>query len=433
MHRVWNVKWMATGVSLVGRWVPNRELEQRFELPSGSLFKHTGILGRYHTPQYSSSDLGKLAAQPFQNQLQCDGRFLNTLVGCSTSADAVTPAFAHFVHHHLLSLHSHIQCFDVFSSCTSFLNAVTVAASQCHQNLCLSNQAWVVAGESKSKTLNPNHPKTFGLFGDGGSAAWMAPSQGEEQIWLIHHHTDSEMVKNIWNPIGGSQQPLNSENWQQFGLVLHEPKKLYKRTILRMVEAVEKGVQEVELWAKKQGKEKSTGIGWIFLHQANANILKEVRSKLGPDLQKKLVILMSDTGNLVSTSVPILRVRVLFLQHLFQLYQNRKFKNHSQEFLEFAKEHLRNTAMRLDSESMYLNQLNLPQGETLFLTTSYDSQSYWLDRLHPEEWEQFYQQLQWDMSSSRPENTCDIWVSAGGGFQTIGLVHFRGVSPQNSP
>jgi 3-oxoacyl-[acyl-carrier-protein] synthase-3 len=128
------------------------ETYQRLHLSRGRLELMTGIRERrLWGPGTLASRAAAEAAQAlFEGCPGAAAETVDLLIHSSVCRDRLEPATASYVHH-LLSLPTHTQVFDLSNACLGFLNAMWIAASQIESGVIRS--ALIVAGENSRPLL----------------------------------------------------------------------------------------------------------------------------------------------------------------------------------------------------------------------------------------------------------------------------------------
>ena len=129
-----------------------RETYQRFHLSKGRLELMTGIRERrlWRTGTLASRAAASAAQALFESYPEAAAETIDLLIHSSVCRDCLEPATASYVHH-LLSLPTHTQVFDVSNACLGFLNAMWIAANQIESGTIRS--ALIVAGENSRPLL----------------------------------------------------------------------------------------------------------------------------------------------------------------------------------------------------------------------------------------------------------------------------------------
>lgn len=375
------------------------------------VFKQTGIRARrYAAPHEAASDLGARVLRaaiagvpdgvwapsspqsswPATSPDACsprERRRLEALVVATTSPDYPSPATAHYIHAQL-KLAASTPAFDVASSCSSFLSALLAALP-----FAARGPTAVVATEVKHKALGDD-PRMRALFADGAAAAILAPSVSEG-FALAFAQVDSALAHHIQIPVGGSRTPATRDTVEGMRLRMLEPRMVYRHTVHSFCEAIEACWHARADVLRAHGLDPGLVPGVVYAHQANANILADVRERIGGDVALRLPILMEDVGNMVCASLPVARVRLEALARAA------------------------GAAVRADNEAMSLVD---ESGDAPFSDLTPGAREAAMAALR-----------RGGLFDARPGlPRIDAWVAAGGGFQTLGVLHARGLDVTSS-
>ncbi|MDR2419890.1 MAG: 3-oxoacyl-ACP synthase III [Puniceicoccales bacterium] len=128
------------------------ETYHRLHLSVGRLELMTGIRERriWHPGMLASRAAASAAQALFEGHPGAQLHTIDLIINASVCRDRLEPATASYVHH-LLSLPSHTQAFDLSNACLGFINAMWVAASQIECGLIRS--ALIVSGENSRPLL----------------------------------------------------------------------------------------------------------------------------------------------------------------------------------------------------------------------------------------------------------------------------------------
>ncbi|KAB8028079.1 hypothetical protein [Fluviispira multicolorata] len=410
---------------LPSRNIENKQIAANFKKDGKTLFdiestiyKHTGILERrYGLKEEAASDLAIRAIQTSSVPLQDIGAMLIA----TTSGDYPSPSTATFVHKGL-NLKKSVHCLDIASSCTSFLSAL-----RCSTGFIATNtNTVVIATELKHKGLSEKDLRTHSLFADGASGVYLTKAQ-EEFFYFCYQETQSDLAKNICIPVGGSREPTKENNILRNKLEISDAKLMFLHTVKAIAKAIGVCWQEREFVLKSIKNPNFNKIPCtIYVHQANKNILNEVKNRLEKNLAENIPTLMSDVGNMVCASLPVLRTRILFLKALFFKCTKKIPKSELVDF--FIETCTKDSCFSYNIENNgicfktnYFNEeVCIFDGGSLSLKES------WLAKISDEEYENlmpiFAQEYNLYLEN-KSFYFLDIWVAAGGGFQTIGLLH----------
>lgn len=391
---------------------------------SATILKHTGIeQRRYAQPDEATSDLIVHAVQNSSIQKEK----LDAVVVATTSGDHPSPATAHFVHAGLKLPHA-VHCFDVASSCSSFLSAFRSTLGVLFTS---NNNVLIAAAEVKNTGLPPTDLRTRSLFGDGAAGIVLKRkviNKNYDFFQFCYQETNSDIIQNIIIPVGGSRMPTTISNIHDNKLYLKQP----KETFLIIVKSLLKAIQiawlaRTKLLNEMNEKSPESIPCTIFIHQANKNILIEVKEKLNPELSKKIPILMADIGNTVCASLPILRTRFLFIKSIIKYENNFVCKNELISYFKFLCG--KSNYIKYSIKNTGISFTTVWENETIeiFDAGSTCLEDSWLEQIKTEEYSEIITLIKNENISCKNKLTnlksLDIWIAAGGGFQTIALLH----------
>lgn len=284
--------------SFPGKKIESSSLEKKLDLPTGWSEKNSGVISRYWC------DLGetvaKLAAKTLQQTLNAANLKLNELdllIFAGGSFDHPIPYNACLIKQLLDAEKALFPCFDVDSTCLSFINALDIAHLYLQQGR--YNRIAIVSAELPSSSLNPADPKTFTLFGDAAVAIILEATAGENTYLpgVAHFVNFSEGADLAMVPAGGIKQPGFTSNVPRDAFYFQmDGRKLIALT-LRVLDDF------VETWKKLSGRE-LVDYDWIVPHQT---------SKFGNEVflhrfnipAEKVLFSLPYFGNCVSASIPL--------------------------------------------------------------------------------------------------------------------------------
>lgn len=361
------------------------------------------------------------ASRPLHELAQCAAVLAGQepprlLIHASTTPDSTSPAAAHRLHKSLGLPTSTAAC-DVMSSCTSVLSALAMAPPQ----------ALIVAAEAKSRHIGEGDVRTGALFGDAAVSLQLGLGCGsDDRVWL-EPYVDTSLVNNI---------RVENTTGSQAQLFLDNGKLMYRKTVAAFVLMIERAIEAADRH------------GWVlsrvFLHQANANLLAEVKRSF-PGLF--IPVLMADIGNTVSVSLPLHRARVLTLLAL------RNTVSRSGGFFNeraLAQRSSRRPWLAELPKSWTLSVQADPQARHAAsgLLGRYGDESFivldgvcgfgqlhesWLGQLSEHEWGAFFADLgahEVLLRSNQQRPVAEAWIGAGGGFQALGFVERAAADPE---
>ncbi len=392
---------------------------------ANSIFKYTGIFERrYAQPNEAASNL---AIKAIENT-SVNKQSIEALIVATTSGDYPSPATAHFIHKGL-NLNKQIHCLDVASSCSSFLSAFRCSLGFISTN----SNTLIVATEVKHKGLLKDDLRTRSLFGDGAAGVFLEKinhaKSGHDLFQFCYQESISSLAENICIPVGGTREPTNIENIHRNKLEFQNPKVTYLQIVKSITEAVEKSwKQRNQIIFENFGFTQFNLPGMIFIHQANKNIINDVKNRLNKDIADCIPILMGDTGNMVCASLPVLRTRIMFLKSLFYFKKSKLIKKDLIDYFCITCKKSDLFSFKIINNGIQFRAQWENESIYIFDDGSTSLEDSWLSKLCEEEFNDLQisfenQLISYQNPKSEQIKCMDIWVTAGGGFQTIAMIH----------
>ena len=158
-------------------------------------------------------------------------------------------------------------------------------------------RALVVGAETFSRILDWQDRTTCVLFGDGAGAVLMtAEPGGARGILSTHLFADGAQTEILWQPAGGSREPLTAENLaaKRF-FVRMNGREVYKHAVRNMAASA-----RVALEANGMSPD---DVAWVVGHQANLRILEGVSERVAIPMSR-FFLNVDRYGNTSSASVP---------------------------------------------------------------------------------------------------------------------------------
>lgn len=273
------------------------ELEELANVRSGRIEKHTGVAYRHHiSGNESVCSLGADALKKALKSAQMPVSSIDLLIFCGASFDYPVPHNAAIIKSYVTDDSVNFHCFDINSTCLSFLNALDIA------NLYLETKRYrriaLVCSEVASRALTPQDEMVFGLFGDAAVAMILEKSEsgGYHQHYSnFINYPSGSLLAHV--PIGGAiNRGVNSSS-DDLGYYF----KMKGKGIFRLTT---KHINNFLTNLEQQTKTNLNDFDYIITHQT---------SKMGNDFfrknfniqQNRVVETLSIYGNCISASIPL--------------------------------------------------------------------------------------------------------------------------------
>lgn len=172
------------GKYLPTRQVPAIELEKAHQIPKGWIAKHSGVEYRHYANEAETcAYMGARALEEALQKAELVFEDLDLIVCASGSFDYPIPHRACWIPKEMGKLEAGIPCFDIDSTCLSFITALDVVSSLLDGKR--YRRIAIVSSEIASKSLNYKDWESSSLLGDGAAAAIVAlPNDGDSSAVL---------------------------------------------------------------------------------------------------------------------------------------------------------------------------------------------------------------------------------------------------------
>lgn len=189
----------------------------------------------------------------------------------------------------------HAMCYDILSACTGFLYCLQQAQAFIKSGI--YKKIIICSAENLTSFVNYKDRTTCALFGDGGAAALVEPSEEGYGVQIAKIHADGAGHDRLIRRCGGSANIPTHENIDNnMHYIYQDGKFVFKNAVTFMTTAISEVMEEGHLTMDD--------IDWICTHQANKRIIDSVRDHCGaPD--EKIICNIDHVGNTSSASIPI--------------------------------------------------------------------------------------------------------------------------------
>lgn len=197
--------------------------------------------------------------------------------------------------HEVISEGRQIPAFDINSTCTSFITALDLMATQIqvgrYQNVL------IVSGDVASTALNPNDKKSFELFGDGATSMVISKTDNQRQGVLLAHQLTNSKGAHDTEIVGGGTLLLP----YQYSEAIKDKYQFHMSGKKVLALALKLGTDLFDQTLEMSGVALED-ISLVIPHQASP-ALSLMMKKLGIS-KAQYVNILADYGNMVSASVP---------------------------------------------------------------------------------------------------------------------------------
>ena len=267
------------------------------------IFAKTGIAKRaVTTAKESATDLAIAAAEGLLSRESISRESIGLLVYCTQSPDFLLPTTACIIQDQL-NLNNDTAAFDFNLGCSGYVYGLSICKSLMESNKI--DNALLLTADTYTKYLSKEDRSTRSIFGDGASATLLQSKQkkpphigpfvfgtdgkGFEKL-ILPNSANSDHVPKYFEDLGKPNNCLAMKGAEIFTFTLKTVPKAFEALMTKANLSVD-------------------DVDWFIFHQANAFMLRHLRDRCGIPANK-FVIDVEETGNTVSTSIPLAITRM---------------------------------------------------------------------------------------------------------------------------
>lgn len=300
----------ATVYCLPEALLKNEDLAAKFgDWTADKIFEKTGIHERHIADvNECASDLAVLAGKKLLDQELCTREEVDFLLLCTQTPDYFLPTTACLVQDRL-GLRTTCGALDFNLGCSGFVYGLGLA-----KGLIETGQArniLLITAETYSKFIHENDKSVRTIFGDGAAATLVQAVSLDgnlsiEAIGPFVYGTDGRGAENLIVPAGGMRQKDLVEsagpsrdafgNERTSANLYMNGAEIFNFTLRTVPASVNQLLEKLQMHFED--------FDWIVFHQANQYMLDHLQKKLRIP-KERFVISMEQTGNTVSSSIPI--------------------------------------------------------------------------------------------------------------------------------
>ncbi|HAT38361.1 MAG TPA: 3-oxoacyl-ACP synthase [Gemmatimonadetes bacterium] len=284
-----------TGRFLPDNVVTNLDLERSLDTTDEWIRTRTGIKERRIAPDdMYAAHLGAEAARGALEEAGVEPGDVEILIISTATPDRWLPSTACDVQA-ILGCDKAVA-FDVMAACTGHLYALSMAEGYIAAGR--ARVALVVAAEKMSAIVDWTDRKTAVLFGDGGGAAVLQPSNGSGRgILSSHLQSDGNLANLLYRPGGGAVDPISQSMLDEGRHLLRmNGREIFKNAVRSMAEACDIAIRKAGL--------RADDVDLLVPHQANIRIIEATAKYAGVPMDKVFVN-VDKYGNMSSATVPV--------------------------------------------------------------------------------------------------------------------------------
>lgn len=290
--------------------VSNLQLKE--ENPSWDMSKtleRSGVNSRpIANPDTTALDLAEIAAIRLFSRLDYDQNEIDALIFCTQTPDYILPSNSSLLHARLNMLNT-VMAFDICHACSGFIYGLGIARS-----LIISGTAkkvLLITADTYSKLIHPADRSIRPLFGDGAAATIISSENLVMKIKDMSFGTAGKKADRFIVETGGAKNrnPTEGNDALDRSGRIHSPNHI-SMDGLGLLSYFNNVVPAAVQGLIIKNHKTIPDISQFIFHQASRLALEGIARSLNiPD--EKMIIDMNETGNLVSSSIPVLLSRLM--------------------------------------------------------------------------------------------------------------------------
>lgn len=275
--------------------------------------KKTGISNRYIASEGQHvSDMAIEVAELFFKENGISKNDIDFILLCTQNPDYILPTTACIVQDKL-NLPKSIGALDYNLGCSGYVYGLGLA-----KGLVCTGQAknvLLITADVYSKIINENDKSNKTLFGDASTATLVSstPSLNQDSFEILEfcYGTDGSGFDNLIVKNSGTRKYSNETQdfYDESGGFLHNDSNLYMDGT-KIFNFTSFNVPPMIKNTLNKNSIKDEDISHYIFHQANAFMLDFIRKRCGIN-ETKFFVSMKDTGNTVSSSIPLALKKLL--------------------------------------------------------------------------------------------------------------------------
>ncbi len=292
---------MRAAITALHGYVPdyvltNKELESMIDTTDEWITSRTGIKERriLREAGKASSDIGVEAVKGLCEKRGISPNEIELIIVATVTPDMVFPATANILADKVGAKNA--WSFDISAACSGFLYALQTGAKFIESG---THKKVVVVGVDKmSAILDYQDRATCVIFGDGGGAVLLEPTESEFGILDAQLYSDGVGRHHLHMKAGGSLKPASIEtvtNREHF--VYQEGQAVFKWAVSKMADVSYEVMERNQLTADS--------VSYLLAHQANKRIIDATAARMGLP-EAKVLMNIERYGNTTAGTIPLL-------------------------------------------------------------------------------------------------------------------------------
>ncbi|MBL0174710.1 MAG: ketoacyl-ACP synthase III [Ignavibacteria bacterium] len=273
--------------------VPNSTYTAYLQTTDEWIVSRTGIRERRFLEEGGTSDLAVGAARRALAMRGIGAEEVELIIVATVTPDMFFPSTAALVQHKLGAKNA--WGFDLSGACSGFLYALATGVQFIQSGT--YKKVLIIGADKMTSIVDFEDRNTAILFGDGGAAVLLEPSE-EEGYGIIDwvNYLDGSGEEALHMKAGGSRNPATHETVDKRWHYIHQDgKAVFKVAVVGMADVSEE--------IMKRNNLTGADVAWLVPHQANMRIIRATADRMGVDMSK-VMINIDRYGNTTAATIP---------------------------------------------------------------------------------------------------------------------------------
>ena len=273
--------------------VPNSTYTAYLQTTDEWIVSRTGIRERRFLEEGGTSDLAVEAARRTLAMRGIGAEEVELIIVATVTPDMFFPSTAALVQNKLGAKNA--WGFDLSGACSGFLYALATGVQFIQSGT--YSKVLVIGADKMTSIVDFEDRNTAILFGDGGAAVLLEPSE-EEGYGVIDwvNYLDGSGEEALHMKAGGSRNPATHETVDKRWHYIHQDgKAVFKVAVVGMADVSEE--------IMKRNNLTGADVAWLVPHQANMRIIQATADRMGVDMSK-VMINIDRYGNTTAATIP---------------------------------------------------------------------------------------------------------------------------------
>lgn len=273
----------------------NKELETIVDTNDEWITTRTGIKERriLKGENQGTSVIAIEAVKGLLEKSHTNPEDIDLIICATTTPDMLFPATANIVGDHVGAKNAF--GYDLSAACSGFLFALTTGAQFIETGK--YKKVVVIGADKMSSIIDYQDRATCIIFGDGGGAVLLEPTEEEVGVMDAILRSDGSGAPYLHMKAGGSKKPATAETVAaREHFVYQEGAAVFKFAVTNMAEV------SAEIMDKNNLK--ADDIAWLVPHQANKRIIDATANRMGIG-SEKVMLNIQKYGNTTSGTIPL--------------------------------------------------------------------------------------------------------------------------------